>query len=55
MATQDEQTGKWKTAGGNKNPRVGKKAVRGLRFPSLQVIWQNRHSMLPSWVPNNLY
>ena len=45
MATQDEQKGKWKTAGGNTNPRVGMKAVRGLRFPSLQGIWQKRHRM----------
>ena len=40
MATQDEQKGKWKTAGGNTNPRTGKKAVRGLRFPCLRGIWQ---------------
>ena len=42
MATQDEQKGRWKTAGGNTNPRMGKKAVRGLRFPSSQGIWQRR-------------
>ena len=40
MATQDEQKGRWKTAGGNTNPRTGKKAVRGLRIPSWQGIWQ---------------
>ena len=45
MATQDEQKGRWKTAGGNTNPRTGKKAVRGFRFPSLQGIWQKRHRM----------
>ena len=40
MATQEEQKGKWKTAGGNTNPRTGKKAVRGLRFPCLLGTWQ---------------
>ena len=38
MATQDEQKERQKTAGGNTNPRMGKKAVRGFRFPSLQGI-----------------
>ena len=45
MATQDEQKGRWKTAGGNTNPRKRKEAVRGLRFPSLQNIWQRGHRM----------
>ena len=42
MATQDEQKGRWETAGGNTNPRMGQEAVRGLRFPRLQGIWQRR-------------
>ena len=42
MATQDEQKGRWKTAGGNANPRMRQEAVRGLRFPRLQGIWQRR-------------
>jgi len=45
MATQDEQKGRWKTTGGNTNPRTGQEAVRGLRFPRLQGIWQRRHRM----------
>ena len=35
--------------------RMGKEAVRGLRFPRLQGIWQRRHRMWPWWVPKNLY
>ena len=31
MTTQDEQKGRWKTAGGNTNSRTGQEAVRGLR------------------------
>ena len=37
MATQDEQKGRWKTAGGNANPRKRKEAVRGLSSPVCRV------------------
>ena len=42
MTTQDEQKERWKTAGGNTNPRTGQEAVRGLRFPIWHGIWQRR-------------
>ena len=42
MTTQDEQKERWKTAGGNTNPRTGQEAVRGLRFSTMQGIWQRR-------------
>ena len=45
MATQNEQKGRWKIAGGNANPRMRQEAVRGLRFPSWQGIWQRREDM----------
>ena len=33
MATQNEQKGRWKTAGGNTNPRMGQEAVQWSQIP----------------------